>query len=164
MIISIDGATGQGKSEVLSALQEEGYTVCYLPKMDGVTEFKAHQERLLAERIEKINAANERGEDLIVESSFSDIIIYTLFTVGLDYNHVEWIDDFCDRCNAATVMVDHTLLLPPSTSDISRWFASVCYELADWYHDDRPYSIVGLVYDDVIEDVKNCIQVLKRAT
>lgn len=123
MIINICGASGQGKSQVLSHLKEEGYQVESLfsesmrPK--SVREFCSRQNDLLVYRdtlIAEYKKSN-KNTPLIIESSFIDMFVYSLLIVGISSDYKEWIDQYYDLCIQAQRNVDVLINLPLNSSE-----------------------------------------------
>jgi predicted ATPase len=104
MIINICGANGQGKSQVLSHLKEEGYQVETLLSENispqNTQEFCENQNQLFLYR-EKLIEDHQNSDvkvPLIIESSFIDMFVYSLFVVGINFDHKQWIDQYYKKC------------------------------------------------------------------
>lgn len=147
MIISIDGPMGQGKSETLSSLQEESYSVCFLPKSREISmkHFCQQQDILLSDRINYLSEFSNTGAQVIIESSFVDMFVYSLIMIGFKYEYSDWLDDFYDKCALAQQKyIDHVIMLPVSEGDhlsMAVNTAEAFYLISSAIHEDISNSI-----------------------
>lgn len=118
MIVNLCGAAGQGKSQVLSHLKEEGYQVeSLLPEPHcpkTIDEFCKQQNNLLMYREKLIEEHNKSGnsELLFIESSFIDMFVYSLLVVGISFDHKDWIDRYYQMCMESQRSVGLCINLP----------------------------------------------------
>jgi broad-specificity NMP kinase len=118
MIINICGAWGQGKSQVLAYLKEQGFQVeLLLPELTkprNMQEFCNFQNDLLIyrDRLIKEHKDSNTNNILIIESSFIDMLIYSLLVVGITFDHNEWIDHYYELCMENQKKVDLAINLP----------------------------------------------------
>lgn len=120
MIVTIAGAPGQGKGELLASLQEESYKVNILPRTirSSSENFCDYQDRLLKDRIELVEQNLVTPETIFFEASFIDMFVYSLFTIGLNHEFSEWMDKFYNRCvNAQEALIDFSVLVPVRDND-----------------------------------------------
>lgn len=122
MIYSIAGVQGQGKSEAISFFQEESFLVIPMKKTSdssSIENFKLAQEQLVYDKLDAINNAPS-GVDIIMESSFIDVFVYSLMLMGVHYDHSIWLDKLYERCCTAQQAIELTIMFPfTDTTNIS---------------------------------------------
>lgn len=113
MLITISGAQGQGKTTVLNALAELGYTV--IPKKTSRSILadwgmslhdvnKSHsltynfQEEIIERQYRKDSALLNSSEIYFSERSYADIFSYALNILGAFNEYDVWMNDYYRRC------------------------------------------------------------------
>lgn len=114
MIITLSGSQGQGKSTVLSALEQNGFGVVpnktartilsdwgktlnevYLDKPLTVT---FHEE--IIKRHEELCKPHYRSDDIMfIERSYADIFSYALAVLGPFNEYSNWLNEFYEKCS-----------------------------------------------------------------
>lgn len=151
MIVNICGATGQGKSEVISYLKEEGYQVeTLLPtenRPKNLKEFCNSQEDLLMYRDRLIHGFldEESSDILIIESSFIEMFVYSLLAIGINFDYKTWLNSYYEMCYKAQRKVNLVINLPLN----SRESSSLPYFTA------RSFNILSKYYQGEVDKVTN---------
>lgn len=113
MLITISGAQGQGKTTVLNALAELGYTV--IPKKTSRSILadwgmslhdvnKSHsltykfQEEIIERQYRKDSTLLNSSEMYFSERSYADIFSYALNILGAFNEYDVWMNDYYRRC------------------------------------------------------------------
>lgn len=113
-LVAICGSQGQGKTTVLSSLQERGHRVSF-PKTSrsileewGVTLEEVNkqpklkmefQDEIIKRHYEHNMGSAESGDHVIfTERSFADIFVYTVLSLGPFNEFSTWLDDYYNRC------------------------------------------------------------------
>lgn len=115
MIITLSGATGNGKNQIISHLIEHGY---HVESMKGSDRSLEGQLKLIEEYATKMQELKDDDEIHIFESSFIDILIYTTFLYGIYSDGHEMDIDFEEICiKYQETLVDLNIRLNSSWSD-----------------------------------------------
>ena len=156
MLITVGGAPGQGKSELLASLQEESYNVHLLPKTtrDVNESFCDFQDELLEDRIRLVEDNLVAPEDIIFEGSFLDMFVYSLFTVGLNYEFNEWLDRFYTKCsNAQEALIDFSIIIKNNDDMVISSNASYAFNIiVAQFHEINSCPAYMLLHPDITSD------------
>lgn len=164
MIVSLAGAMGQGKSEAISFLKENGYSVEPLNRIatcNSMMEFCNAQDELLKGR-ETVMDRVEKSELLIVESSPIDMLVYSVMVHGMNHDYSEWLKDFYNRAVALQEKVDHTFFLPTDSSRCTSKTLDAFDILSNHYHRISNSQVTYLYFEHSPEEdeITRCESIL----
>lgn len=111
MLFAISGSQGSGKSTLISALKERGFSTVERKTSRSILKdwgvelrdvnndadltIKFQEEIIIRKHDDDISA---EGDCVITERTFMDLAAYTLAAMGKDMLHSDWIDQYIERC------------------------------------------------------------------
>ena len=180
-LVAICGSQGQGKTTVLSSLQELGYQVSFpktsrsileewgvsLEKVNSDPQLKMRfQDKIIKRHYEhNMECAETDARVVFTERSFADIFVYTVLSLGPFNEFSSWLDNYYNQCKEYQKIYSSIFKLEGRVNDVendgvmsvNQHFTQSVDTLLRYYLDD--FGVRVNIIDD--PDHENRIKVIE---